>query len=406
MLPSIGRIGGSPPLCAFRPNRMTASLLALGLYRSSGGPSKSIAAFQRALQADVISWVDPVAFAREPQIWNEIGCGSHVVTGSSLPVLKQLCFPQRDGLASAEKLVARSQLVSCHSFWRWHNVWLQNVASLHRVPYWFVPHGALDPYVLDHDRRVKRAFLALGGRRFLDQAQAVVCATRREYEKLAHLVPAARPAILPWPLDDDDFRARNEESRTNVRQRLGIPYDSLVILYFGRLNPMKRPLETIAAFAEGAPATAHLLVVGNEFGVTKQACMDAAKACCVADRVHVTGPAYGDDRAAYLDAADVYVSLSHRENFNFTAAEALAAGLPVMLSPGNDLGPELGPVHCGWVLATAADAAMAMAEAGRLSRQDLIAMGARGKTWAEANLRYDVFAGRLRQLAADVLASD
>ena len=134
--------------------------------------------------------------------------------------------------------------------------------------------------------------------------------------------------------------------------------------------------------------------------------MDAAKACCVADRVHVTGPAYGDDRAAYLDAADVYVSLSHRENFNFTAAEALAAGLPVMLSPGNDLGPELGPVHCGWVLATAADAAMAMAEAGRLSRQDLIAMGARGKTWAEANLRYDVFAGRLRQLAADVLASD
>jgi len=383
---------------------MKASLLALGLYRSTGGPSKSVVAFQRALAADVVSWVDPVAAACEPQIWDEAGCRVHVVHSSTFPVLRQVCYPRSRGLVDAEQIIATSDLVSCHSFWRWHNIWLEKVAKRHGVPYWFVPHGALDPYVFDNDRLIKQAFLSLGGRRFLDGAAAVVCATQREYEKLARWVPAAKPAILPWPLADADFRMSDAASRATVRRRHGIPADVLVLLYFGRLHAMKRPLETIGAFAEGAPPTAHLLVVGNEAGVSQQECEAAAKSHGVSDRVHVTGPAYGQERAGYLDAADVYVSLSHRENFNFTAAEALAAGLPVILSPGNDLGPELRRVQCGWLLQSMNEAASAIEQAGSLSAEDMIAMGTRGRAWAEANLRYDVFACRVRAFAEMLVA--
>lgn len=382
---------------------MKASILALGLYRSSGGPAKSVAAFQRALKADVISWVDPRAAAGEPQIWDRVDCRCHVVEGSRLPMLRQICYPQQAGLADAERIVAGSDLVSCHSFWRWHNVWLQQTAARHRVPFWFVPHGALDPYVLESDGLTKQAFLSLGGRRFLAAARAVVCATQREFEKLAHLMPQARPVILPWPLDDADFRQQDAANRKTVRKRLAIPTDALVMLFFGRLHPMKRPLETIAAFAKGAPPTAHLLVAGNESGVCVADCRAAAEKHRVADRVHVMGPAYGADRAAYFDAADIYVSLSHRENFNFTAAEALASGVAVMLSPGNDLGPELRSAQCGWLLESADDAAAAMSAVGRLPSAEIEATGRRGRAWAEANLRYDVFAARLLQAAAAVI---
>jgi glycosyltransferase involved in cell wall biosynthesis len=384
---------------------MKATILALGLYRSSGGPSKSVAAFQRALSADVVSWVDPMAYAREPLIWDGVKCRHYIVTGSSRPVLRQLCYPQRRGLAEAERIVAGSDLVSSHSFWRWHNVWLERVAALHRVPYWFVPHGALDPYVMETEMLVKRAFLSLGGRRFLKGARAVVCATQREYDKLAQLMPQARPVILPWPLDDADFRVQDAAQRAIVRNRLRIPADALVLLSFGRLHPMKRPLETIVAFAAGAPPSAHLLVVGNECGVTAADCRTMAEKHGVAERVHLTGPAYGAVKAGYLDAADVYVSLSHRENFNFTAAEALATGLPVMLSPGNDLGPDLEPADCGWLLASPDAAAEAMASLGGLSPEHISAKGERGRAWAEANLRYDVFATRLQEAAARLVAS-
>jgi glycosyltransferase involved in cell wall biosynthesis len=383
---------------------MNASILALGLYRSSGGPSKSVAAFQRALSASVISWVDPVAHTREALIWDLVDCPHHVVSCSSLPVLRQFCYPQRRGLAEAERIVAASHLVSCHSFWRWHNLWLERVAARHRVPYWFVPHGALDPYVMESDKLAKRAFLSLGGRRFLDGARAVVCATQREYEKLAPLMPQARPFILPWPLDDSDFRGRDDTSRERVRKSLGIPEDAVVFLYFGRLHPMKRPLETITAFATGAPPTARLLMVGNECGVTVADCRAEAVKHRVPKRVHVIGPAYGGERAGYIDAADIYVSLSHRENFNFTAAEAIAIGLPVMLSPGNDIGPELRAVDCGWLMDSDDTGAATMAAVGGLSPVEIAAKGQRGRAWARAHLRYEAFAGRLQEFAAQIAA--
>lgn len=381
---------------------MKACLLALGLYRSSGGPSKSVAAFQRALAADVVSWVDPVAFAREPQIWNAAGCRCHVVKGSMLPGLRQLCYPQRAGLAEAERIVAKADFISCHSFWRWHNVWLEKVALRLGVPYWFVPHGALDPYVLETDRLVKRAFLSLGGQRFLDRARAVVCATQREYDKLAPLMPHAQPVILPWPLDDADFREQDAASRAAVRRRLRIPDEATVMLYFGRLHPMKRPLETITAFAEAAPPTAHLLVVGNESGITVAQCRSAAERLGVAARVHVTGPAYGADKAGYLDAADIYVSLSHRENFNFAAAECMASGLPVVLSNGNDLAHDLSAHTCGWALPAGVSFGDSLSEVFSVPMDTLRSHGRHARAWCDTHLRQDVFRSRLLDHAAAI----
>jgi glycosyltransferase involved in cell wall biosynthesis len=377
---------------------MRTSVLALSLTKAKGGPAKSVAAFQRALGADVISWIDGRGDRGEPQIWEQC----HLVRSSRLPLLSSLGYPQRDGLSGAERIVAASGLVSCHSFWRWHAIWLEAVARRHDVPYWFVPHGGLDPYVFEDGRVAKHAFLSLGGRRFLDHAAAVVCATDREYRKLQPLMPHARRAVVPWPLDDADFRTRDPALRRQVRQSLGIPEDAVAALCFGRLHPMKRPLETIDAFAEGAAPGAHLVIVGNESGVSLEACRDRARRAAIAERVHVVGPAFGDSKYAYFDASDLYISLSHRENFNYTAAESLASGLPVILSPGNDLAPDLAPHGCGWMLESLDDAPAALSSATVMTATELALMGERGARWAEANLRFDAFRGRIVALAAEL----
>jgi glycosyltransferase involved in cell wall biosynthesis len=375
------------------------TVLALGLYPSSGGPSKSVRAFADALDARVISWVDPLQIERERLIWDD----SILVHGSRLPVLRQLLIPQAEDLAAAERAVAESALVSCHSFWRWHCVWLQRVAKRRGVPYWFVPHGILDPYVFTTDRVAKSIFLAMGGKRFLRDASAVVCATRREYEKLAHFVPSKPYAVIPWPLDEGDFRERNEKSRTQVRQELGIPSESFCLLYFGRLHPMKRPLETIEAVARSTHSV-HLVVVGNEFGVTLEECRRRAKALGITDRVHLIGPVYGCDKHRYLDAADAYISLSHRENFNFTAAECLASGLPVILSPGNDLAYDLADVECGWMLRDGDPAEAAIDTAVASGAESLGSMGRNGRAWCERHLRQNVFQKRIQAFATTITA--
>lgn len=378
---------------------MNTTVLALGLYPSSGGPSKSVRSFANALDARIVSWVDPLQIEREQLIWKD----SLLVHGSRLPILRQLLIPQSGDLIAAERLVAESDLVSCHSFWRWHCVWLQQVARKHGVPYWFVPHGILDPYVFTTDRIAKRAFLAMGGMRFLRNASAVVCATRREFEKFAHFVPRIPHAVIPWPLHDSDFRECDETQRAKTRDGLGIPPEATCLLYFGRLHPMKRPLETIEAVAR-SKASVHLVIMGNPFGVTPDDCRRRAQALGITKRVHVVGAVFGHDKHRYLDAADAYISLSHRENFNFTAAECMASGLPVILSPGNDLAGELADVECGWMLSHADQPEAAIEAAAATTSALRRALGNNGRKWCERNLREQVFEARIREFATTIAA--
>ena len=375
---------------------MKTTVLTIGCYPSTGGPSKSVRAFQRALDAQVIVWVDPREYALEKLVFEPTA----IVRGVQWPALRTLLYPRREDLPAAEELVASSDLVSCHLFWRWHCPWLQTVAGRHQRPFWLVPHGGLDPYVFQKDGFAKRIFAKTIARPFLTSAPAVVCSTRREYEKARRHLPRAEPFILPWPLEEADVRDRDAAARHATRGRLGIPENAFCFLYLGRLHGMKRPLETITALARSGVLKAHLLIVGNEFGVSVADCIAHARNEGVGDRVHVMGAAFGSSKRAYFDAADAYISLSHRENFNFSAAEALASGLPVILSPGNDLASDLLPIDCGWMLPSIEAAPEAIRAASELPATALADRGRRGKEWAENTLPFDTFAAKLRGYAA------
>ena len=378
---------------------MKAAILTLGCYPSSGGPSKSVRAFQRALDARVIAWVHPEEYAREPLVFES----PTVVLGSRLPGLRQLQYPAGPGLAAAAEIVAGSDIVSCHLFWRWHARWLAGLAREQGVPYWLVPHGGLDPYVFQSGRLIKSLFAGVVAKPFLEGARAVVCSTRREWEKLRVRVPRAEPCILPWPLDPGDVRHRDDARRKAVREALGIPENAFCLVYLGRLHTMKRPLETIASLAHTRTANVHLILVGNPYGITMAECEAQARKLGLAGRVHAVGGVFGAAKHDYFDAADAFISLSHRENFNFAATEAMASGLPVILSPGNDLAGALAGLDCGWMLPHVDAAAAAIADAAALTPYQLAAKGQRAREWANESLQFDVFRDRLRAFAARII---
>jgi len=194
-------------------------------------------------------------------------------------------------------------------------------------------------------------------------------------------------------------------ARAALRESLGIPETAVVMLYFGRLHSMKRPLETIAAVARSRNALCHLLIVGNEFGITLADCRQQARALGITDRIHVIGPVYGPDRHRYIDAADVYVSLSHRENFNFTAVECMASGLPVVLSSGNDLSHDLQAAACGWMLSPQVPLEESLTEAAAAAPHTLLEYGRNARMWCDAHLRPEVFRQTLKTYA-DAVAND
>lgn len=369
----------------------------IDLVPSMGGPFKTVRSFQHALGGRVVSFTHPDDMHEADNAITHVRC----IGGS----LGRLFLPAAPGqLANADALLPGVNLMTCHILYRHSAHWVRARARRLGVPYWVVPHGCLDPYVFTYRGGIKRTWMKLFGRRMLRDASRVIFSTQREMEKASPWLTRDNATVIRWPVDLPDIGGR-EAARHEWRERLGIAPDARVLLFLGRLHPMKRPLETVRALAAADAPGTHLVIAGPEGGVTAAAIREEAGAAGVGALVHIPGPVYGDDKASLLLAADGLVSLSVRENFNHAAAEAMAAGVPVILSPGNDLAPDLVNIGCGWVLAddTPATAAEAIAAFAHTHPTALVAMGKRARAFAGEGLSRDLFTRSLRIIAEESL---
>ena len=74
-----------------------------------------------------------------------------------------------------------------------------------------------------------------------------------------------------------------------------------------------------------------------------------ASAQGISARVRFLGPLYDEDRRAVLGAADIWALTSHTENFGNAVLEAMAAGLPVIVSTAVNTSPEIRAANAGLV---------------------------------------------------------
>lgn len=383
---------------ATRPCLVTGALLPW-----TGGPVRSIGAFQRALDASVVSFVERHDLPHHALPLAE----SHLqlVSCTRAPGFRHLLLPDRKSLHAAQRLIDAADMVSCHSFYTSHPAWMYDICRRQGLPYWIVPHGILDPYVANRNRLVKRLYMTAVGRACLANATATVFSTKNERDKAMRTARVANPVVINWPVDIPPEHDR-APARASLRSRLGLPPDASLLLYLGRLHPMKRPIETIQCFSGATDRSWHMLLVGHSDGVSEQECRNAAQACGVADRVHVVPGVPAAEVARVIQACDLFVSYSFRENFNNAAAECLAAGLPILLSLGNDLLAEVDGLSAVGSLPEPPTEAMAairrwtsMPDSERADR------GREGRAWAATNLSFDQFRERLQSLRRDTVAT-
>jgi len=371
-----------------------------------GGLHRSVKDFSRALCGPVLSFDDGEEEREgieEGIVVRRLGCGRGW--------LARDCRVMPAAVSRrAEAAVADADLLVVHSLFRGHAGWAQRWSMQHGRPYWAVPHGCLDPWTLSHRLVLKRAWLEWRGRSYLAHANRIVFSSQRSREKatpwIRALAAADRSVVVHWPVDLPRLDGR-ADARAAFRGRRGIPEESRLLLFVGRLDPVKRPIETIHAFCEATgaapPQHCHLAIIGMDGGLSRAA-VSAAVPAAWRDRVHVVGPLAGADLADALLAGDGFVSLSYQENFGYAAAEALAYGLPAILSPGHDLAWEMpcreGRFACGWLLdddahPTAVAAIRAWATAPDAT---LAASGGTGRAWVGDTLSFEAFRDRIRAL--------
>ncbi|HWO93477.1 MAG TPA: glycosyltransferase, partial [Dehalococcoidia bacterium] len=127
-------------------------------------------------------------------------------------------------------------------------------------------------------------------------------------------------------------------SRAAARLALGLALDEPIVLFVGRIEPLKGidllidALSYVEPLGTGSPAT--LLIVGGDALAQREVedLRHRAARTGVADRVRFVGSAPREMLPLFYSAADVCVVPSHYESFGLVAVEAMACGTPVVAS--------------------------------------------------------------------------
>jgi len=204
--------------------------------------------------------------------------------------------------------------------------------------------------------------------------------------------------VISWACEIPD-RAKILQKRKTLRAGLGFRETDRVLVFFGRLHSMKRPIETLRLVAGQEAKNLKLLVIGPDDDISR-ARMEAEALSLRWNGIRVIGPVFGQEKFEYLGIADAYISLSHRENFNYSLAEAMAAGLPPILSSGNDLGWDFVSEKFSWQLKTDEpdEARAAIRDFLHLPREELVRRGEAARKWVSDNLSLDRLRAQLNSL--------
>lgn len=135
-----------------------------------------------------------------------------------------------------------------------------------------------------------------------------------------------------------DIDRIDQASPSDLRGELGLPADTLLLGFAGRLIPLKGVRVAIEACAElrQTDPRVHLVVVGD--GTLRLSLEKQARALGIADAVHFVGTRR--DVPGILKSVDVYVQPSLWEGLPMVVLEAMAAGVAVVAT-GVDGTPEL-----------------------------------------------------------------
>jgi alpha-maltose-1-phosphate synthase len=148
-----------------------------------------------------------------------------------------------------------------------------------------------------------------------------------------------RLPVIPLGIDTDKFRP-SAERRAAQRRALGVSEDAIVALCHGRLSYVfkQHPLPVLVAAEQTAKAVdrpVHLIFSGYFHPASLEADFrDSAAAFCNSAQVRFVGNDDPDFPEGLWDGADLFISLSDniQESFGLTPIEAMAAGLPVIIS--------------------------------------------------------------------------
>jgi len=371
-----------------------------------GGPTSAMECFERALSRQGVSI--------ETATTDDDGPGAHLVKPSGVPVTEndviRRYFPKVMDFYTVStnfaqwiaRHVSDYDLVHIHALFSFTSTAAAFAARRAGVPYIIRPLGSLMRYGFARRRPLlKRFSIRLIEGRLLRYADAVHVTSSAELEQSKELGLSMRFVQIPLAVEraspgiESQFLERYPELR-----------GKRIVLFIGRLDPVKNIEALLLAMSLCAKKVpeAVLVIGGAGPGAYQESLFALAARLGVADRVTWTGHMDQATKAAALRSAAIFALVSLSENFGIAAAEALAAGVPCVLSAGVAIARDVAQAGAG-VEVRPEGSAIAAALVRLLTDEATRAEAARcALEFSEQSYSLERVGRRLSQLYADILS--
>ena len=287
-----------------------------------------------------------------PHVLHDLGYGNrvvHIPAGPEVPLPKKELAAYLPEFAEGIRRFAAEKGIHydlIHSHY-----WMSGIAAESLKAEWQVPvvhmfHtlGLMKNRIARSPEEMEGEYRANGERRVLQVADRIIAATLAEQSQLQFLYNAdtSRITVIPPGVDTSHFYPIPMEE---ARESIGLPVDDRLLLFVGRIEPLKGLETLIRALAlmraEGVQCQVphYLAVVGGDPGASGEnlsgemaRLQELRREQGMDELVLFLGKRAQDSLPYYYSAADVLIMPSHYESFGMVALEAMACGTPVVAS--------------------------------------------------------------------------
>lgn len=248
-----------------------------------------------------------------------------------------------------EESLHRYHIVHIHGVWAYPTYIASRLCFQKKIPYLICPWGMLDKYCLSHHALRKKIYSLLVEKNNLNHAEAIHFSTELEKIRSKDFGLKFKTFVLPPGLNPQHYLnfavpGQSREKRFLAKKK--------TIIFLGRLHFIKGLDLLMTAFAQvhSTEPDAQLVIVGPDEGMEDKL-KYLAREKGIEKCTTFMGFKEREDKLSLLYDSDIFCLPSYRESFGLAALEAMAVGLPVVVSDQVGLQQEIERAQAGIVTA-------------------------------------------------------
>lgn len=290
----------------------------------------------------------------------------------------------------ATDLLHDVDVIHMHEFRTTENLLVLSEAQRYHIPVVLSPHGTIN---LQTGRRaIKNLWDSLLSPRIAPKIDHVIALAQAEKDDVAQLWQqfsnSPDISIIPNGIHLAEFD--NPPDAATFRQKYDLD-EAKVILFMGRLHERKGVLPLLQAFLKADLPNTKLVFAGPDEG------MRAQLKSLANEHVMFTGYLSGDERLQALSSADIFALPAVGEGLSMAVLEAMATGVPVLLSPGCNL-PEAQTANAGLIVDPTSESLTQALQMLLNTETDLTQMSANAQQLVKSRFTWDVVAAQLDEV--------